>query len=240
MSDRGKDVAGYLLPNEQGPVLNDELLARVYELNRDYVELLLDESSDPAPDAGFETLPGKVLEGLARLSPESRRALTASSFALYALNFGDLAFWASVLSNPPPRLPGPAGAGLSIAMQYGSSTDSCMRAAFCEVALFFAWHVVASSRVAARLLFAIPDALSAQLARAPLWQLKRIAMDHPRILTPRWPRNPCFWPDLIHFAAVGDAVRLATAQLLGNQLIALELESALAQGRKYPSPLRFR
>ena len=43
-------------------------------------------------------------------------------------------------------------------------------------------------------------------------------------MTPRWPANPAFWPDLIRFAASGDSRRLETTQLLGNQLIAVELE----------------
>jgi hypothetical protein len=46
---------------------------------------------------------------------------------------------------------------------------------------------------------------------------------------PRWPTNPGFWPDLARFAAAGDQQRLATAKLLGSQLIAAELQGSAVQ-----------
>ena len=70
------------------------------------------------------------------------------------------------------------------------------------------------------------DAVAECIADTPLWQLRRIAVDYAGLLMPRWPTNPCFWPDLVRFAAAVMPRRLATAQLLGSQLIAAELELA--------------
>ena len=81
-----------------------------------------------------------------------------------------------------------------------------------------------SHPTAARVLYAMPASLIARLANMPLWSLRHLAMNCAGLLTPRWPANPCFWPDLVHFAGADDCERLSAAQLLGNQLISVELE----------------
>lgn len=247
MSDRSKDVAGYVLPEGSGPVLTSSLLTMVYELNQDFVELLLAERAgqDHGPDPcqsrfpPAETLPADVLQALEQLTPASRRAVSDSPFALYALRFDDATFWSSVLSHSRSQLSAPrlsgmqlagtGAAGLPVTKKYCSPAGVSMRSTFCLVALFFVWHVLTSSRIAPRLLFALPDPLAEQLRRAPLWQLEQVALGYPGIVTPRWPRNPAFWPDLARFAAAGDNLRLRTTRLLGNQLIAAELGGALLQ-----------
>ena len=112
--------------------------------------------------------------------------------------------------------------------------------AFCELALLHAWHVATCSPLAARMVYAMPEATAHRLAATPLWQVRRIADNHGDLLAPRWPTNPAFWPDLLYFAATGDAQRLGIAQLLGHQLIAAELEYAAARdggGKRAPPPL---
>lgn len=219
MPDRSREVAQGMAPGARAPVLGAALLARIQEMNRDYVELLLARRSMPDPYPYTECLPAKVLDALGRMPAASRHALAATPFALYSLGFDDRQFWATALAD--------SGSGREIEpieARYGATSAAPMHATLCELALFLVWHTAASSRVAARVLFALPDTLAARLVEAPLWQLRRVAMDYPGLLTPRWPANPAFWPDLIRFAAAGDARRLETAQLLGNQLIATELE----------------
>jgi hypothetical protein len=97
-----------------------------------------------------------------------------------------------------------------------------------------AWHVATTNPLAARVVYAMPHATAQRLAAAELWQIRCIATSHATLLMPRWPTNPAFWPDLIRFAAANDTRRLLTAQLLGSQLIAAELELACAMSRRDP------
>jgi hypothetical protein len=81
-------------------------------------------------------------------------------------------------------------------------------------------------------LFGMREDIASKLTRIPLWQLRRIAVDYPGLLTPRWPGNPAFWPDLIRFAAAGNSKKLETTQLLGNQLTAAELDGTLPRATR--------
>lgn len=237
MTDRNREVA----PGARAPVLSIALLARIHESNRDYVELLLAQrsilqsglQSGLQPGTYIESVPAKVLDALELLPPASRHALAATPFALYSLGFDDPQFWSAALTDTMPD-----GAGESVEARYGAPGAASMQAAFCETALFLAWHAAVLNRVAARVLFALPDPLARMLVNAPLWRLRRIAMDYPELLTPRWPANPAFWPDLARFAAAGDSRRLETTQLLGNQLIAAELEGLGPRRRLNRAKLR--
>lgn len=218
MPNRNREVAS----GARALVLSAALLARIHELNRDYIELLLAQHSTRAHggyEAGpcAESLPAKVLDALGQMAPASRCALAATPFALCSLGFDDQQFWSAALTDARLETE-------PVEARYGVLSAAPMQAAFCEIALILAWHTAASNRVAARVLFALPDTPATQLVTAPLWRLRRIAMDYPGVLTPRWPANPAFWPDLVRFAAAADSRRLETAQLLGNQLIAAELE----------------
>lgn len=211
-----------VVPGTRAPVLPAALLSQVHELNRDYVELLLAGRLLPAPGMSGETLPTRIIEGLADLDAEARTALSGCAYTLYSPGFDDRRFWQTVLS--PADLSQVAEAEEGVAeKRYGTRGPTSMQAAFSEVALFAAWHAAASHTMAARFLFGMPDETAAIFNSAPLWQIRRVAFDYPGLLTPRWPLNPAFWPDLIRFAAAGDAVKLEAAQLLGSQLIAAEL-----------------
>lgn len=205
------------------PVLSTTLLARVHELNRNYVDLLVTQPGVRSVDT--EGLPRKILEALAHLSETARFKLAASPFALYTLGFEDQQFWRTLLGEG-----GVADRDDSLP-DYYSALSVSPTVAFCEVALFFAWHTAVVNRVAARMLFAMPEVLAERMAQTPLWRLRSIAAEFPGLLLPRWPTNPCFWPDLVRFAAAADWRRLETALLLGNQLTAVDLDAAFDEGR---------
>ena len=211
-------------PGSRAPVLNPTLLARVHELNADYLELLLFEPADSLRISVVEALPQKVCDSLACVAPAWRAQIAACPFTLYSLRFDDQQFWRTALDDfsagPIPQL-----VQESVEIRYGAGSARPLSSAFCEAAAFFAWHTAITNPVAARVLFAMPDSLTERLPHTPLWQVRRIAMDYPGLLMPRWPTNPGFWPDLVRFAAACDTPRLETARLLGNQLIAAELES---------------
>ena len=205
------------LPGAVAPVLTAEMLARLHTLNLDYVELLITEHAYPNW-SGLQFLPDRVLTALTKISSEARQELATTSFTLYSLGFEDHDFWRSALR--ADRQP--------LDARYGVLSSAVVQSSFCELALVHAWHVAVTQPLAARLLYGMQTAIIERIARAQLWQLRRIAVDYPGLLMPRWPSNPCFWPDMIKFATLGDGRRLQMAQQLGHQLIAIELQAGEA------------
>jgi hypothetical protein len=234
------------LPGASAPVLSAAVLARIHELNVDYVELLGAEHNQGvgpktaaqgcanaagAGRAGAADLPGGQLQHLpqrvhaavAELSPAARTSLAALPYTLYSLGFEDEKLWRSLVE------PGALAASLSMVERYEQPRTASLQASMCEVALLYAWHVATSSPLAARLIYAMPESVAYRLTAAPLWYVRRLALHHASLLMPRWPTNPGFWPDLLRFAAAGDHQRLATAKVLGSQLIAAELQGSTLQ-----------
>jgi hypothetical protein len=196
------------------PVLSAALLKRIAELNRDYLDLLAREHAAPAVAAQLQYFPERLARELAALAPAARRELAAAPFALYSLSLDNERFWR------------PAGdvEAASIEQRYGHHGQAWLQGPFCEAALLQAWHLAACSALAARIVYAMSEEAAHRLAATPLWRLKRAVNEHPALLTPRWPLNAAFWPDLVRFAAVADSRRLRTTLLLGCCLTAAELE----------------
>ena len=207
---------GAASPMATTPVLTRELLDRQQDLNLDYLDLVIAEQ---AFGGGLACrFPDRVLEGLMECTFEQRQALAATAFSLYSLGFEEQYFWQSALRRT----------ALPVEARYRVPGSVAMETAFCEVALVHAWHVAVTRPIAARMLYGMPTTLANRMSFTQLWQLKRIAADHPGLLMPRWPSNPRFWPDMIRFARAGDLQRLDTAQQLGHQLMATELQASAA------------
>jgi hypothetical protein len=212
------------LPGASAPVLSAAVLARIHELNLDYIELLAAEhNAASAGDAQLLHLPCKLHATIAELSPTARASLAALPYTLYSLGFEDEKLWRSLAE------PAALAAALSMGERYAQPHCASLQASLCEVALLYAWHVATSSPIAARLVYAMPETVAQRLTAAPPWYIRRLAVHHASLLMPRWPTNPGFWPDLVRFAAAGDQQRLATAKLLGSQLIAAELQGSVVQ-----------
>jgi hypothetical protein len=205
------------LPGTSSPILTTDLLGRLCDLNLDYLELVIAERVG-AGASGIPCLSERLLDELAECSLESRQALAAAAFSLYSLGFEDQQFWRTALHTGEQP----------IDARYRVLSSTVMRTAFCEIALVHAWHVAVMQPLAARVVYGMPTAIIDRMALVRLWQLKRIAADYPGLLMPRWPSNPCFWPDMIKFARAGDLRRLGTVQQLGHQLIAVELQAHAA------------
>ena len=199
------------------PVLTAPLLASIHELNRDYVDLLAAEHVSPAAASQLQHLPARLVQEIAALTSRARRDLAAAPFTLYSLGLEDDAFWRAACEIE----------AATIEQRYVSPRIAWLQGSFCEAALLHAWRVAGSNALAARMLYAMQEATAQRLGAAASWRIKRIANDYPGLLTPRWPTNPSFWPDLVQFAAASDARRLRAAQLLGHQLIAAELDCAM-------------
>ena len=212
------------LPGASVPVLGAAVLARIHELNLDYIELLAAEhNAASASDGQLQHLPCKLHAVLAELSPAARVSLAALPYTLYSLGFEDEKLWRALAD------PAALATSLSMSERYAQPHSASLQAALCEVALLYAWHVATSSPLAARLIYAMPDSVAQRLIAAPPWYVRRLSVHHASLLMPRWPTNPGFWPDLVRFAAAGDHQRLATAKILGSQLIAAELQGSTVQ-----------
>lgn len=212
------------------PVLDAALLARVQQLNLDYLELLVAEHGLSECAAQLQHLPPTQRAALAALPAGALRWLATTPYTLYSLGVEDENFWASISANSTEVTPS------SVVHRYARAADTSAQYGFCKLALMHAWHLAATNTMAARVVYAMPHATAQRLAATPLWQVSRIASSHSTLLMPRWPTNPAFWPDLIRLAAANDQRRLSTAKLLGLQLIAAELEVACPLSRpRYPS-----
>lgn len=213
------------LPGASAPVLSAAVLARIHELNLDYIELLAAEHNvhNVMGDGQLQHLPCKLHPTIAALSPAARASLAALPYTLYSLGFEDEKLWRSLAE------PAALAASLSMCERYAQPHSASLQGSWCEVALLFAWHVATSSPIAARLIYAMPESVAQRLIAAPPWYVKRLGVHHASLLMPRWPTNPGFWPDLVRFAAAGDNQRLATAKVLGSQLIAAELQGSALQ-----------
>ncbi|MBL8272106.1 hypothetical protein [Steroidobacter sp.] len=210
------------------PVLDLPLLDRIYHLNLDYLDLLVSESTAPAGATQLQHLQTKHRAALCALPRQALKAVAEVPYTLYSLGFEEEGFWDSVCTAATAINPS------SVTQRYSPGEDTSAQCAFCEVALLYAWHVVATNMMAARVTHAMPAMTASRLAKTPLWEIKRIAASHEILMMPRWPTNPAFWPDLIRFAASNDTRRLTTTRLLGTQLIAAELEVACPLSRREP------
>ncbi len=196
------------------PVLRPDLLCRIRELNSDYLELLASERDVDECMGQLQYLPPRLRSWFAEISVEQCARLAAAPYALYSLRFEDARFWQTACSTSQRRID---------ERYMARAGERSLHVLFVETALIQAWHIANTRPLAVRVLYSMREPVRERIAGMPLWQVKRIATEHPEIMTPRWPANPCFWPDLLTFAKTGDSMRLAATQLLGTQLIAAEL-----------------
>lgn len=210
------------------PVLDLPLLDRIYQLNLDYLELLVSEGTATAGATQLQHLQPRHRVALCALPKQALQAVAKVPYTLYSLGFEEEGFWEAVCAAATAANP------TCVTQRYSPGEDTSAQCAFCEVALLYAWHVVTTNRMAARVTHAMPRRTATRLTNTPLWEIKRIAASHETLMMPRWPTNPAFWPDLIRFAGSNDTHRMTTTRLLGTQLIAAELEVACPLSRREP------
>ncbi|MGH8241256.1 MAG: hypothetical protein ACREXP_30155, partial [Steroidobacteraceae bacterium] len=155
------------LPGASAPVLSAAVLARIHELNLDYVELLAAEHNAAATGGGqLQHLPCKLHAAIAEMPPTARASLAALPYTLYSLGFEDEKLWRSLAE------PAALAASLSMSERYVQPHRASLQASLCEVALLYAWHVASSSPLAARLVYAMPETVAQRLTAAPPWYVR--------------------------------------------------------------------
>ena len=124
------------LPGASAPVLSAAVLARIHELNLDYIELLAAEHNGGGVlDGQLQHLPCKLHATIASLTPSTRMSLAALPYTLYSLGFEDEKLWRSLAE------PATLASSLSMSERYAQPHSHSLQASLCEVALLYAWHV---------------------------------------------------------------------------------------------------
>jgi hypothetical protein len=208
----------------QSMVLDPQVLEHLYQINRIYLDFL---AADHPHGAQADSTSTDIIMAepkqrgsspLANLAPAARLALARCPFSLFTARFHDGHFWAAqaqinAIRDSVPRFWNP----------HKISSDAT---AFSDLALFYAWHLVHSNPLAARVLLGMAEQTLATFKQLPLLRLQQLAVEQPQLVTLRWPERSPFWRGLTNLAQRGIEERLTDMRLLGIQMIASELAGA--------------
>ena len=180
-------------------------LAALRELNRRFLDLAAVHSESP----GDLKMPKETAAPIASLSAEARAAAADCPYALFDLRFHDEVHWRARL-----------GESWCIADEAEVADDV---AAFTSLALFYAWHLAWTPKLAAQLWLGMPESTAAAFRAASLDRLPALAASEAVNLSARWSTSTFYWRALTSAAARGDPRRLRRVQLFGLQLGAARL-----------------
>ena len=186
-----------------------QTLAPLYDLNAKFLDILVAHAGGWGT-GGAPLLPEGASERVRPLSATQRAAAAHCPYALFDLRFQDEAHWHARLR----------GAG-DWRVSDGSAEEDT--ANFVRLALFYAWHVAATSRYAARLLLGMSERTAAAFRAATLNCLPALATSEAATLTARFGDCGAYWSALVGAAARSDGHRLRRVQLFGLQLAAASL-----------------
>jgi len=184
-----------------------ETLESLHELNHRFLDLLsshVDNWDSPHRVA----LPSELSGQLAPLSPVERKALASCPYAVFDLRFDNDDHW---------RL------RLQTAGRWNVRDDSFCHTPtldFVRVALFFAWHVASTARLAARFLLGMNEMTAAAFRCATIDCIAALAATESAHLTARWSGCTTYWDALTKAATRPDSAQLRRVQLSGLQLAA--------------------
>jgi hypothetical protein len=182
-------------------------LGSVRDLNHRFLDLVGARTGDWRLPEQLK-LPGDVPKQVAPLSAAQRAAAANCPYALFDLRFYDDEHWQSRLSR--------AGRW-RIADETIIEDDT---ANFVRLALFYAWHVACTAKLAAQLLLGMNEHTAAAFSAAPIDCLPGLVASETVNLTARWCTSNAYWSALVYAASRTDAARLRKVQLFGLQLAA--------------------
>jgi hypothetical protein len=189
------------------PFFSPETLAPLRDLNHRFLDLVGERAGDwRLPDS--LKLPGEASGQLAPLSPAQRAAAADCPYALFDLRFHDDDHWQGRLARA-----GHWCVAEEPAVENGTAN-------FVRLALFYAWHVASTTRLAARLLLGMTEHTAAAFRGVTLNCLPALVASESVHLTARWCTSDVYWSALLFAASRKDAVRLRRIQLFGLQLAA--------------------
>jgi hypothetical protein len=188
------------------------MLESVHGLNGRFLDLAAAgaarmSAGDWNPEARLG-LPAGVSARLSPLSAAQKAAAATCPYALFDLRFRDDDFWRTALES---------GGRWIVADEQRVSPDVID---FVRLALFFAWHVATTGRLAAEWLLGMNDGTLTTFRAATIDSLPDRAATAAVHLTARWSTCPAYWGALAGAAAHPDPAGLRKVQLYGLQLAA--------------------
>jgi hypothetical protein len=186
--------------------LTAEILASVRGLNHRFLDLAGARAAAwrAAGRGGAADLAGQV----APLSAAQREAAASCPYTLFDLRFQDDEYWQLRLQNTGCRQ-------VADAAPIDEETAN-----FVQLALFYAWHVASTARLAAQLLLGMNCETVAAFRRTPVNSLPALVSTEAVNLTARWSHCGAYWNALVGAASRPDPAGLRRVQLYGLQLAA--------------------
>jgi len=195
-------------------ILGPEILERLYEVNLTYLNYLASDTFRSMHSARPHQAESVTVR-LTKLDPALRTQLARCPFTLFTARFHDGVFWTRLTQTTSVHEPlqafGDNGQGLHATT------------AFCELSLFFAWHLVNSNQSAARTVLGMNEHSLAAFKRISLTYLQYLSVAHSEVVTLRWPERAVFWQSLLNAVQRGEPDRIAEVHSLGLHMIASEL-----------------
>ena len=183
-----------------------EMRESVRELNHRFLDLVSSQAS--GWHASRQGLSVEVFARVAPLSAAQKAAASNCPYALFDLRFHDDCHWQTRLRSTGQW---------KVAEEATVDADTLE---FVRLALFFAWHVASTTKLAAQLLLGMHDATAAAFRSATIDCLPSLAATEATHLTERW--NDCagYWSALTRAASGPNSAELRRIQLYGLQLAA--------------------
>jgi hypothetical protein len=159
---------------------------------------------------------------LARLSAAQKDTVACCPYALFDVRLHDVAHWQGRLRQSATTQVADAAACAPTARAASGDAEVID---FLRLALFFAWHVAASSgvaglRLAPQLVLGMHAHTTAAFALAPVSAIPELARSEAGCLAVRWRHCDRYWSALAAAAEGRDEVRLQRVRLYGIQLAA--------------------
>jgi hypothetical protein len=183
-----------------------EMLDSVRELNHRFLDLVAIGTSDWSSSGRGLSL--EVSAQVAPLSAAQKAAAANCPYALFDLRFHDDGHWQTRLRTIGQW---------SVAETAPVETKTLD---FVRLALFFAWHVASTTKLAAQLLLGMNDATVIAFRGATIDCLPSLAAAEAAHLTARWNHCPTYWSALTGAALRPNSANLRRIQLYGLQLAA--------------------
>jgi hypothetical protein len=183
------------------------MLESLRELNHRFLDLICLEA-DQWRSSVRMVLPAELCAQIAPLSAAQKKAAAGCPYALFELRFHDDEYWRTRLKNSS-----------AWAVADDAALDQNMLN-FVRLALFFAWHVAASGKLAPSLLLGMSDATAAAFRGVTIDCLPALVATEAPNLTARWGGSSIYWRALAGAASRPNCSELRRIQLYGLQLAA--------------------